>query len=435
MKRRDFVKQFSIGLTGLAAAGPIGRLYAAPTDYRGRCLVVLQMDGGWDVTSMCDPKVNLRGELEINHWANRDEPQTAGNISYAPFADNARLFDNYYRDMLVINGVDAQTNSHTTGVIHNWSGRAAEGLPTLGALFSAAQAPEVPLSYLNFGGFASTAGLIRFSRLDNPDSLVSLLNPNLVPWDANQQWRTEAELSRVDRFQMAALRRKLQSPNLTPMQRENINSYLSSRSTQEGLQQLLGVLLPADQFEPDLELGDAGFSNLKRQMQLTVLSFKAGICSASDLMLGGFDTHTTHDELHTPLFAHFADAVDYFWHYAEQHGVADRITLLIGSDFGRTPHYNADDGKDHWPIGSYMVMERGAPWGNRVVGVTDGGHNAHRINPTTLKRDDRRGTLIYPKHVHKALRKYLGVEGFAAANGFDFANTEDFDLFNPAKQT
>ena len=86
-------------------------------------------------------------------------------------------------------------------------------------------------------------------------------------------------------------------------------------------------------------------------------------------------------------------------------------------------------------IGSYIIMENGAAWGNRQVGLTDEGHNANKIIPTSLKADDRRGTLIYPKHVHKALRRYLGVEGFAASRGFSFANTENFDFFNPAKNT
>ena len=44
-------------------------------------------------------------------------------------------------------------------------------------------------------------------------------------------------------------------------------------------------------------------------------------------------------------------------------------------DFGRTNFYNDGNGKDHWPIGSYMIMEKDAPWGNRVVGLTDELHS------------------------------------------------------------
>ena len=82
---------------------------------------------------------------------------------------------------------------------------------------------------------------------------------------------------------------------------------------------------------------------------------------------------------------------------------------MVGSDFGRTNFYNAENGKDHWPIGSYIVMEESPDWGNRVVGVTDGLHNALKVNPSTLKEDPDNGILMYPKHVHKALRRYLGV--------------------------
>ena len=42
---------------------------------------------------------------------------------------------------------------------------------------------------------------------------------------------------------------------------------------------------------------------------------------------------------------------------------------------------------------------------------------------------DRAGTIIYPKHVQKALRRYLGVEDSPGALRFPFNNTEDFALF------
>ena len=101
----------------------------------------------------------------------------------------------------------------------------------------------------------------------------------------------------------------------------------------------------------------------------------------------------------------------------------------MGSDFGRTNAYNAKYGKDHWPIGSYVIMEKNQPWTNRMVGETDARHFAQRINPATLARDDQTGTIIYPKHVHKALRRYLGIEHTPEALRFPFHNTEDFAFF------
>ena len=101
----------------------------------------------------------------------------------------------------------------------------------------------------------------------------------------------------------------------------------------------------------------------------------------------------------------------------------------MGSDFGRTNFYNSQSGKDHWPIGSYVIMEKNQRWTNQVVGETDELHFAYRIDPRNLRRNDQGGTIIYPKHVHKALRRYLGIEYSAGARRFPFNNTEDFAFF------
>ena len=82
----------------------------------------------------------------------------------------------------------------------------------------------------------------------------------------------------------------------------------------------------------------------------------------------------------------------------------------MGSDIGRTNFHNARDGKGHWPIGRYVIMEKIQPWIGRAVGETDGLHFARRINPRTPRRDERNGAIIYPKHVHKALRRCFGIE-------------------------
>ena len=124
------------------------------------------------------------------------------------------------------------------------------------------------------------------------------------------------------------------------------------------------------------------------------------------------------------------DAIQLFWQRAEERGFADRVTMVIGSDFGRTPNYNSNNGKDHWPIGSVIVMEKNASWTNRAVGLTDEGHNALSINPSTLEPDERNGTNIYPKHIHQALRRHLGIENSIAGQNLAFTNAEDFDFFS-----
>lgn len=436
MKRRIFLKSMASAATLSAFASLSSRVWAAPEDYEGRFLVVMQMDGGWDVTQLCDPKTNTPGEPDINNWANSSDIQTAGRIHYAPVASNQRLFENHYQKMLVINGVDAQTNSHTTGVLHNWSGRNAAGLPTLTALFAAAKAPDLPLAYVNNGGFSATADLIRFSRLNEHNALIDILDPTLVSEDSSRTLRRSADISRVQRYQREVLERKLANNALTPRQRANATAHLSALTNRETLDRLKSILPDSDEIQPNVVIPYVNFeSDLMRQIQLSLLTFKAGVGASCDLMCHGFDTHNEHDVQHEALYDHVADAIDYFWNFAGELGISDRITLVIGSDFSRTNYYNAENGKDHWPIGSYIVMEEAPTWGNRVVGITDGLHNALQINPTTLKEDSDSGITLYPKHVHKALRGYLGLDALAQKQRLTFGATEEIDLFNPDKWT
>jgi len=428
MKRRDFLRQsMLLGAAGLLAPSP--KIFAASADgYTGPLLVTLQVDGGWDVTSFCDPKTNQSGEPDINNWANSAEIQTAGNISYAPFGGNAAFFDTYYQDMLVINSVDAQTNSHSTGVLHNWSGRNSEGYPTITAMFAAHNAPDQPLSYINSGGFAQTADLIRYSRLEDVDALRQLLIPERA--SADVYLRSTSDMDRIREYRSLRNARMLARTDLLARERSNLEAYEAALQSKSALSDFETYIPAKEKIYPQDEVNSEVTSSLRRQIQMTMATFEAGLGSAADLLLWGFDTHNDHDTLHEPLLQYLTESIDLIWTSAEAAGVADRLTLIVGSDFGRTPHYNSDNGKDHWPIGSFVVMQRNPTWGNRMVGETDEGHNALSINPMTLERDDTGGTIIYPAHVHKALRRLLGLENTSVDENFRFATTEDFAFFD-----
>lgn len=114
---------------------------------------------------------------------------------------------------------------------------------------------------------------------------------------------------------------------------------------------------------------------------------------------------------------------------------ANKVVLTLGSDFGRTPYYNAGGGKDHWPIGSAIIIQQGASWGNRVVGATDNGHNALNINASTLQLDSSsNGIRLEPKHLQQALRELSGLDASSAAQLFPL-NAESVDFFNSSIQT
>ena len=408
---------------------------AQAAEYTGKLFVFVQADGGWDPTSFCDPKANTPGERVINHWAEHEEIQQAGNIPYAPFARNQAFFEKYHDRMLVVNGVDAQTNSHTVGVVHNWSGRNSEGYPSMSALLAAQYGEGLPVSYLSFGGFGDTGGLVRYTRLNNPDLLRNIARPHQRANREDRYFLTEAEWELIRQRQVADIERLMTEDNLMPDDLRNRMFYGSAMASVDELTAYADAIPARDDLEPrETSGGIPGSGNefrseLRRQVQLTVLAFKSGVSVSADLWLGGFDTHATHDPDQGWLLGNLTDSVDFLWDYAEEHGVADRLVVVMGSDFGRTNFYNSQDGKDHWPIGSFVVMEKNQTWTDRVVGITDELHFAQKINPQTLERDEMNGTIIYPKHVHKALRRYLGIEETDGSKRFPFNNTEDFAFF------
>lgn len=426
MDRRSFLK--SIGLTSLVATLPTSfKLYSAPNDYTGKLLITVQAEGGWDVTSFCDPKMNSAGEREINTWARTGEIQTAGNLQYAPVASNAAFFQKYYRDMLVINGIDSQTNSHSAGVTHNWSGRISEGFPSLTALFASINAPNLPISYVNNGGYTNTGNLIRYTRLENTNRLINVIYPNNMVWDQNQRWIHDSDWERIQAARANRMQSLTQDSAATTRQIRNRANYLSSLENAGSLTDFATALTNAGNIQEPVQSGNL-WSSFRRQAQLALIAMSSGVTVSADLMHGGFDTHQNHDTDQNFLLSELTGGLDYLWTYAEQLGIADRLVVVIGSDFGRTPHYNSDAGKDHWPITSTIIMEKNVSWGNRMVGITDGIHNTQAVNTQTLQADPQ-GSYIYPKHVMQALRDYLGLSEHPNASSFALNATEGFNFF------
>ncbi|HIF73644.1 MAG TPA: DUF1501 domain-containing protein [Porticoccaceae bacterium] len=422
MKRRDFTKL--LGMAGLGVTGPwTMQRTSALEPYTGNFYISLAAIGGWDVTSFCDPKRNIPGERAINTWADSASVEQVGNIAYAPIANNKEFFERFYKEMLVINGIDTRTNSHDDGSRHTWSGRIGFGYPSFGAIASRAIAPELPLSLVHASGYSETAGITRFSRLQNPSEIRNLINDSQVFYgSASYDLFEQSELDLINQYQNQRLDRLMSSPNLLPRQAVGMNNLYLANSTRDDLD-AFAALLP-NTFETDSDF---------RAAQLALLAYQSGLCVATQLGVRGFDTHQAHDDNHFEYLAKLTKLVAYIFDVAEAGGFADKVVVAMASDFGRTPYYNSGGGKDHWPIGSAIIIQQGAGWGNRVVGATDEEHQAYDINPETLQIDNN-GIRLEPRHLQQALRRLSGIDQSGIAQLFPL-NAEDFDFFNPFVQT
>ena len=411
MKRRGFLQGTLAG--GIAGAAGL-RLPVAFGggfgDYRGKLLVSVQAYGGWDVTCFCDPKTNTPGEPVINHWAEADETRWAGNLPYAPFADNEAFFGRHHSRMLVVNGVDMQTNSHTIGTVHTWTGRSSEAFPTLSAVHAGHHAPDASLACLSFGAYTRGAALIGVADVGTQASstvLSSIAGPVVHGYLDGEDWAS------VRRHRSRTAARLRDAADLVPASARTRADYEAAFAGGRDLAAFQAAL-------HDIEAPDA--------WDIAIAAFRTGVSVSADFVQGFFDTHGDNDVRQAGELADLTGRIDKLWRLAEEHGLADRLVVVVGSDLGRTNYYNAADGKDHWPINSFVVMEENQSWTDRVVAATDELHFARPVDPATLEPDPD-GTIIYPNQIHKALRRHLGLEDSLGARFYPFRGVPDMAFF------
>ena len=430
MKRRDFIK--TLAAAGLLSSQPWlakPARAATLTPYRGNFYVSISADGGWDVTSLCDPKASSA----INHWANNQSIQTIVNspIQYAPFAHNEAFFQNHHQNMLVVNGIDSQTNAHEAGVRHTWSGRLAHGYPSFSAIAAATLGPNLPLSYISNGGYKETAGITQYTLMQDPTSLKKLVFPNQFldydtngDWDPAKQYHRNAAMDLIQQAKLDRLTRLRAQSQLTPKQVSSLSDLFNARVGADQLAPLAETM--PEELVSNID-SDGQWNPLMRQAQIALAAYEAGLCVAADLSMWGFDTHANHDEEHTTALQKLQNGINYLWEEATRRGIENRLVVFISSDFSRTPTYNDGDGKDHWPVSSAIIMAKEQRWTNKVVGATTSQHETLSINPTTLELDTN-GVQLQPKHIQQAMRELAGIENHEISLRFPL-NAESIRFF------
>jgi hypothetical protein len=428
MDRRKFL---GLGvLAGLAAGvAPVARrlLEAQPMPpssntepYTGRFYLMVDAGGGWDPTMLCDPKGG-----DINRQYMPSAIRSAGNIQYAPitYADgysNQRFFDKFHQRLLVLNGIDTQTVNHDSGNRFTWSGRLEDGYPPLAAILAAALAPGRPLGFLSNGGYENTMGVVPLARLPSLDTIGRIAYPNRIdPANPNARYLSEASYERLRRYQRE--RTLAQADRATLLVYEHsLRQLAATRAGSNLLERLM-------QYLPNNDVLARAQNPILRQGMVALAAYQAGVTAAANLAVGGFDTHGQHDTNQANALSRLLQGIDQLMDRIDMLGLTDRVTVIVGSDFGRTPSYNAQMGKDHWSVTSMLLMGAGIR-GDRVIGATDASQRARGIDYSTLAVRDSSPRKLTPKAIHTALRRFAGVESSAVARQFPLYG-DRIDLF------
>ncbi|HYX36116.1 MAG TPA: DUF1501 domain-containing protein [Oligoflexus sp.] len=148
------------------------------------------------------------------------------------------------------------------------------------------------------------------------------------------------------------------------------------------------------------------------------LTLASGLSPYVTLSIDGFDTHSNHFAQHVPIMRLVAAQIAILINDLRStedslqpgSSLMDNTTILISSEFVRTPGLNAGSGTDHWPSASAVLLGKGVQ-DNTVIGRTDDNAQALGwLNGAPVARTT--DTQITPEHLVATLLDHMG---FSAA--------------------
>jgi uncharacterized protein (DUF1501 family) len=432
MKRRDFMRMTATAGGFILCGG--AKLALAQQAYSGPFWLFVEASGGWDPTSFCDPKGVPAGEDIANQASLRQRPGIlntyyeseigqAGNIRYAAtplmhrsagLFSNADFFDAHFQNLVVVNGINYGTNSHQVGRTASWTGSRALDYPSIAALVASETAGDLALPMVASSSSESskTNGIVPRTLVSGGDlnAIREIAHPHRTNAnDANGQYHSDQARGLIDQAAQARRIRQMNEQRLLRVSNALAEHNGIRNRDVSALRDFVNALNNTSSPNSYVN-GRSQARNLFNSAQTAFAAFESGAAATGQIRMDGFDTHDDHDSRHYPRLMDYLATVDNIITDAQARGIADRLIIVMGSDFARTNKYNDDNGKDHWSHTSMMVY--GSPTyfsGNRVVGGTDDMQRSRLVNPTTLAFDNN-GIEMTPEYMHQALRGLAGID-------------------------
>lgn len=372
MNRRQILRS-TAALGALAGAGWPAKLRAAPGDRR---FIFVVNFGGWDVTRVLAPIFgNPRVSMEPDAVA-----ASIGNLQYVDHPERPMVrnfFEHNYRRMLLMHGILVPSVAHMSCLQLILTGRisgrpdwpailAAEG----GANFALPQlvlsGPSYPGAYggsvTRAGGSGQLEALIEGSVADWLDTPTPKVEPLVELAEAR------ALANRLDRAVAGAAdarARELLETAQRSVQRAEVLKELSEQVSWDSGNDFVGDCL------------------------LAVDTLARGLASCVTLTYShDWDTHAQNDIWQNWHWGGLFDGLGRLMQALDSEqgsgggSLADETTVVVLSEMGRTPGLNAEEGKDHWPYTSAMLLGSGFQ-GDRSVGGYDSSFYGLPIDPVS----------------------------------------------------
>ena len=441
--RRTFMKHsvgLGAGLTAMGALAPfrkLARASAATPEVPDRYYVFCYFPGGWDILLSLDPR-------EPQFFNNSTMAVTQIQPGYEELVDNngtnpsqlyypapGMVLGPYMGDlvswgnrMCVVRGMSMETLTHDVGRRRFLTGHPPSGLNARGSStdvwLSSHFGGNEPIPNISLAVESYNDGLPTFGsalRANSARDLYRALSPS-EPNIGTLQSRQIDELLSA----MALCPGAQNSPSL-------VNAELSRQKSIQMVEQQLDALF-------NFESNDQTIQDLREQYgfssnQLTTPQASAAAAAVA-LMNGvsrvvsisaspGLDTHFdnwTRDQGPNQLagfnaIATLVDHLDKTQYKNTSASWLDHTTIVMFSEFSRTPLLNVNGGRDHW-LGNSCALIGGGVKGGTVIGASsDEGMYPQKVDLTTGELSED-GEVVRPEHVLAALHYEVGIDAEVA---------------------
>ncbi len=384
--RRQWLSTCFLSLGAAALLQQSGRVRAAPA-LTPRRMVLVFNSGGWDPTYALDPKPGVGGI---------DAPggtvQSFGDLSILTDPSRpaiAAYFQAHASISAVVNGIQINSVAHPDGSRRILTGSSFDGAPDVAAISSAVHGADMAVPYLilgrtaysgPYGALAARTGSVnQVSTLLNPSASFPVEGGALLP-----HIPTSAEEKLIRAHVLVRAERELAAAGGN----HRIDDFIQSLDRADLLREI-GL-------SSELELS----RSFAAQVDIAVEAMGRGLCHSVQIETGDWDTHTDNSAqgpLHNNFFAGLKQLIDGL---AQRSGstagsrLLDETVVVVASELGRTPRLNSDQGKDHWPVTSAMVIGAGVA-GGRTIGATTNNLSAAGVDLATGQPQQDGAPILY----------------------------------------
>ena len=274
----------------------------------------------------------------------------------------------------------------------------SSGMPGIGAYLSANFGWSIPPQHVAIPGIEPTAGLLGArheakSLLGDTGAMINA-SSRLTSGEPARQWsrrktlRDRLSLSNGEQFTSAGEEARKQAIEL--VESKKIRTLLNQKTISEQERKLYGN----SSFGTHLVLA--------RRMAEAGSRFVA-------VRKSGFDTHSNNFETLSEALPVLDHGLAGLFEDLQERGLLETTSVVVTTEFGRSPEINELAGRDHWPrAASYLVSGGGLVTG-QVVGETDS--IAGEPKGQSIRPDDIAATIL---HLHGLDTKKMRLPGTTA---------------------